>query len=90
LNNLQSQLRVSNYLDITQHIAFVMPDGLQGGVWYGAGTVGGSRSIFSNTFGGIPNTMMHELGHNLGLGHAGMGSDQYADETDVMGYVRTE
>ncbi len=26
-------------------------------------------------------------GHNLGLNHAGMGSEVYLDETDLMGYV---
>jgi hypothetical protein len=31
--------------------------------------------------------LFDRVGHNLGLNHAGLGSDQYGDETDVMGYV---
>jgi hypothetical protein len=29
---------------------------------------------------------MHEIGHNLGLAHSGEGSEQYADQSGMMGY----
>merc|ERR1711907_801894 len=29
---------------------------------------------------------MHEVGHNLGLGHSGKGSNDYGDRTGIMGY----
>lgn len=33
------------------------------------------------------NVRIYLAGHNLGMGHAGVGSDPYADESDIMGYV---
>jgi hypothetical protein len=29
---------------------------------------------------------MHEIGHNLNLAHAGEGSQQYANQSGMMGY----
>ncbi len=33
-----------------------------------------------------PSGQVHELGHNLNFGHSGEGSEEYADQTGMMGY----
>lgn len=37
-----------------------------------------------------PSGLVHEIGHNLGLNHAGEGSVEYADQTGFMGYSYAE
>jgi hypothetical protein len=51
----------------------------------GIGTVGGNPSrawVFSCE---LPDVFGHELGHNLGMMHAGTPSSEYGDGTDIMG-----
>lgn len=38
---VQNQLGLSSVTSVTEHVAFVLPSGLQGGQWFGIGTVGG-------------------------------------------------
>lgn len=40
---LQSKLNSQSITSVTDHVAFIFPAGLQGGVWYGYGTVGSYR-----------------------------------------------
>jgi hypothetical protein len=42
-------------------------------------------SVYSMSFFTI-SALMHEIGHNLNYGHSGEGSDEYGDQTCVMGY----
>lgn len=52
----------------------------------GIANVGGSSSrawIFRCD---MPDVFAHELGHNLGMRHAGSASSEYGDFSDVMGY----
>jgi hypothetical protein len=51
----------------------------------GAGTVGDTPSrawVFACD---LPDVYAHELGHNLGMGHAGTTSGPYGDTSDIMG-----
>lgn len=43
-------------------------------------------SVYNDDWCRYPSTQVHELGHNLGLYHAGDGSDPYGDQTGFMGY----
>ncbi len=45
LNQLQSQLHVKSITSLTEHVAFIFPPGIQGGTWYGYGTVGSYRYV---------------------------------------------
>lgn len=67
---------------------YILPQGLKCG-WSGYADVtctSASCSAYVKTS-GIPNVhlMMHELMHNYGLEHAGRGTIEYGDQTDVMG-----
>lgn len=57
--------------------------------WAGLGSVGcdgKSCSTYIKGVSGFDNSVVfHELGHNIGLSHAGRGKDEYGDQTDVMG-----
>jgi hypothetical protein len=52
--------------------------------WRGLGKVGGSFSWY-NTHDLDDNLYLHEIGHNLGLGHAMKDGEEYGDDTCVMG-----
>jgi hypothetical protein len=76
-----------------QHIIYILP--VQSGCSFGGlGTIGpcsntkGSpcRVWVSGVIAQKPTVYVHELGHNLGLSHAGYMNDQYGDLTDIMGY----
>lgn len=43
-------------------------------------------SVFNDDWCRYPSSQVHEVGHNLGLNHAGEGSDPYDDRTGLMGY----
>jgi hypothetical protein len=63
---------------------YVLPERNSCG-WAGIGQVGGTPSqawIFRCD---QPDTFAHELGHNLGMGHASTPASEYGDTSDVMG-----
>lgn len=70
-----------------RHVA-LLPKEVKCG-WAGLGSVGCSGKSCSTYIKGTAATDMsvyfHELGHNMGLSHAGRGYDEYGDQTDVMG-----
>ena len=43
-------------------------------------------SVYNDEICRYPNIQLHEVGHNLGLDHSGIGNDEYADESGFMGY----
>jgi hypothetical protein len=49
LVTLLNQLRITSVTQVTDHVAFVLPTGVQGGVWYGVGTVGSWRLVWVST-----------------------------------------
>ncbi len=85
------------------HVAVYFPERPDCGGWAGMGTISGGN-VWVN---GVPtvDVLAHELGHNLGLGHANTATctsggvrvslsgtcsvDAYADMADVMGYATT-
>jgi hypothetical protein len=42
--------------------------------------------VYNNDWCRYPSGQVHEIGHNLGLNHAGEGSEEYGDQTGFMGY----
>jgi hypothetical protein len=56
----------------------------------GLGTVGGNPSqawVFNCS---VPDIYAHELGHNLGMGHASTPDAEYGDNTDIMGLAQNK
>lgn len=72
------------------HRVYVLPD-MPSCTWNGLGTVGCADSSQCRAWVRGPaalslDSFMHELGHNMGLEHAGApGAGEYGDGTDVMG-----
>jgi len=48
--------------------------------------IGWIYSVFQDQWATRPSALIHELGHNLGYLHSGEGSDQYGDQSCMMGY----
>jgi hypothetical protein len=48
------------------------------------------RIWINGHYANYPISYVHELGHNLGLGHASYGGNEYGDYSDVMGYCCVE
>jgi len=69
------------------HIIYCMPPGVlkQQKVWLAYAELGGQRSVVYDEWCGSLSALMHEIGHNLGLYHAGMGNETYADASGYMG-----
>jgi hypothetical protein len=66
-------------------VMFIMPIGITP-VFAAYAYIGGGSSYYHND--SISNILiqMHEVGHNLGLHHAGYGSEEYGDPSGYMGY----
>ena len=75
------------------HVLVVLPDvGLKyGGRGFLAyAYLNGSRSVFHDVWAGSVSALVHEIGHNLNLRHAGSGDKVYGDVTGYMGYGTSE
>lgn len=81
--------------ELYQHRIFALPKGMSCG-WTGYANVGcGSTCNAFNRWSQDLNTTSHEMGHNLGMAHAGKdtdgngileGGEQYSDFSSFMGY----
>ncbi|KAL3935128.1 MAG: hypothetical protein SGBAC_009290 [Bacillariaceae sp.] len=72
------------FTGIANHVMYCLPEGAFGGVGYAI--MNGALSVYDNEMCTSVSSQMHEVGHNLNLGHSGIGSDEYGDQTGVMGY----
>ena len=76
-------------LSAFRHRIFLLPR-VPACAWPGLGQQGCFRSSRCSTFINVPgealkfSTVMHELGHNLGLMHSGVGEDEYGDHSCIM------
>ncbi|CAJ1961537.1 unnamed protein product [Cylindrotheca closterium] len=70
--------------NLASYVMYFLPAGTFGGFAYAY--MNGYRSIFNDRFAYAVSIQMHELGHNLGLGHSGHGGDKYGDQSGLMGY----
>lgn len=43
-------------------------------------------SVYKDNWCNYPSAQLHEIGHNIGLAHSGEGTQQYADQSGMMGY----
>lgn len=71
------------------HVAFCVPNGSykfepSDTEWLAYGYVGWNRSVYNGAQCGYLSKIVHEFGHNLGLGHSGDGQVSYADKSGAM------
>lgn len=85
--------KIGDELDSYDHVISCLPRGStsrSGGSWKAYAYADWNRSFFNNQNCGYLSTVIHELGHNLGLGHAGKGYNGYDDRSGIMGYGYNE
>lgn len=76
-------LDVNDMRELGDHIMFCQPGGMEG--WVAVAAINHWSSNFNEGFHLSLSVLMHEISHNLGLLHSGIGSDAYADLTGYMG-----
>ena len=52
---------------------------------YGYGYINHYLTVYNNEYCNYPSSQVHEIGHNLGLGHSGDGGGEYGDLSGIMG-----
>jgi hypothetical protein len=84
-NQADSAAQAAGY-NLSQYTnkVYMLPPG-SGCEWYGLGEVGGGRTWIEARGCSYGYLTAHELGHNLGMGHASTYGDEYGDPTDFMG-----
>ncbi|CAJ1954131.1 unnamed protein product [Cylindrotheca closterium] len=73
-----------SHVDIADHVMYCLPNGAYGGV--GFALMNRGLSVYNDKLCTSVSTQMHEVGHNLNLGHSSEGTEKYGDQTGVMGY----
>ena len=71
--------------NLANHVIFCLPPGTLGGRWIAYAAINYWQSAYNDLWCQYPSALMHEIGHNLGLDHAGDGADEYGDNTGMMG-----
>lgn len=72
------------------HVAYCVPNGSykfepsDSAEWLAYGYVGWHRTVYNGAQCGYLSKIVHEFGHNLGLGHSGDGQVSYADKSGIM------
>ena len=72
--------------DIADHVMFCLPPGTNNSGWVAFAGINHWQSAYNDLWCQYPSAMMHEIGHNLGLNHAGEGTAEYGDRSGMMGY----
>ncbi len=74
---------------VFDHVMYCIPPGTNDG-WFAYAYLNGYRSVYNGLACTYPSAQGHELGHNLGLHHAGDGTEEYGDTSGLMGYGHTQ
>ena len=76
-------------LDAYDHIIYCLPAGSLGesgeNDWIAYAYIEWNRAFFNNGACGYLSSLVHELGHNMGLGHSGKDGSSYGDQSGIMG-----
>lgn len=69
---------------VADHVMYCVPEGT--GSWFAYAYMNWFVSVYNGLACTYVSAQMHEIGHNIGLGHAGKLRDRYADTSGYMGY----
>jgi hypothetical protein len=75
-------LNIGKTTDASDLLLMIMPPGT--GDWAAFSGVGHPRSVYNDLWGGYSSSLLHEVGHGLGLGHANEDGSDYTDYTSYM------
>merc|ERR1712176_336542 len=75
----------NNYNGDLDYVMFCIPPGTSGG-WIAYAYINYWISAYNDNWCLYPSSQLHEMGHNIGLAHSGEGSNEYADNSGMMGY----
>jgi hypothetical protein len=78
---LKHNFRVSSPGALADHVMYCLPPGTMNGIAYAY--VGHWISVYNDGWCGLLSGQMHEIGHNLNLGHANEKGD-YNDQTGMV------
>jgi len=67
------------------HVMYCLPPGTGGG-WIAYAYINSWLSVYNDNWCSYVSGQMHEIGHNLDLAHSGEGSNEYADQSGMMGF----
>ncbi|KAL3760237.1 hypothetical protein ACHAWU_001747 [Discostella pseudostelligera] len=81
---LNSVFGVGSPVELADHVMYCLPTGTLAGIAYAY--INSWNSVYSNEWCNSVSSQMHEIGHNLGFGHANEDGTTYADQTGIMGY----
>ena len=79
---LRERLGIAKTTDASDLLLMIMPPGT--GDWAAFSGVGHPRSVYNDLWGGYSSSLLHEVGHGLGLGHANEDGSDYTDYTSYM------
>jgi hypothetical protein len=79
---LKEQLNIAKVSDASDLILMIMPPGT--GDWAAFSGMNHPRSVYNDLWGGYSSSLLHEVGHGLGLGHANEDGSFYTDYTSYM------
>jgi hypothetical protein len=86
---LKDRFNIPRVSDASDLLLMIIPPGT--GNWAAYSGVGHPRSVYNDKWGGYTSSLIHEVGHGLGLGHANENGQDYTDFTSYMsaGHQRT-
>lgn len=67
------------------YVMYCMPPG-SNGKWIAYAYINGWLSVYNDKWCSYVSAQMHEIGHNLGLGHSNEAGIEYNDQSGYMGY----
>jgi len=79
---IRARYRIRSASDLADNVLFCVPPGT--GKWAASAGVNFWRSQFNSEWCTSLTANMHEIGHNLGLGHASENGEAYGDRTGYM------
>ena len=71
--------------DIANYVVLCLPPGTNDPGWVAFAGINYWQSAYNDLWCQYPSVLLHEIGHCLGLDHAGDGADEYGDNTGMMG-----